>query len=79
MVIDGPFIETKELIAGYWLWEVASLDEAIAWVRKCPHPHPGHDTEIEIRPVYGPETFTGIWPEAEERENAMREAIAGRG
>jgi hypothetical protein len=51
-VIDGPFTESKELIAGYWLWQVKSLDEAIEWVKRCPHPHPGHDTHIEIRPLY---------------------------
>lgn len=49
-VVDGPFAETKELVAGYWLWECASLDEAIAWVKRCPNPMPG-PSEIEIRPV----------------------------
>lgn len=51
-VIDGPFTESKELIAGYWLWQVSSLEEAIEWVKRCPHPHPGVDTEVEIRPLY---------------------------
>jgi hypothetical protein len=51
-VVEGPFVETKELIAGYWLWQVRSLDEAIEWVMRCPHPHPGADTDIEIRPLY---------------------------
>ena len=51
-VIDGPFAETKELVAGFWLWQCASLQEAIDWVKRCPHPHPGHDTHIEIRPFY---------------------------
>lgn len=50
-VVDGPFAETKELVAGYWLWECASLDEAIAWVKCCPNPMPG-PSEIEIRPLY---------------------------
>jgi hypothetical protein len=50
LVIDGPFAETKELIAGYWLWEVKDMDEAIAWVKRCPNPMPG-PSEIEIRPV----------------------------
>ena len=49
-VIDGPFAETKELVAGYWLWECASLDEAISWVKRCPNPMPG-PSEIEIRPI----------------------------
>jgi hypothetical protein len=51
MVIDGPFAETKELVAGFWLWEVKDMDEAIAWVRRCPNPMPG-PSEIEIRPFY---------------------------
>jgi hypothetical protein len=56
-VIDGPFAETKELIAGYWLWKVNSLEEAIDWVKRCPHPHPGNDTEIEIRPLFEDSDF----------------------
>ena len=56
-VIDGPFAETKELVAGYWLWQVRSLDEAIEWVKRCPHPSPGHDTEIEIRPLFDESDF----------------------
>ena len=51
LVIDGPFAETKELVAGYWLWEVQDIDEAIAWVKRCPNPMPG-PSEIEIRPLY---------------------------
>lgn len=56
-VIDGPFVESKELIAGYWLWQVSSLQEAIEWVKRCPHPHPGNDTEIEIRPLFDESDF----------------------
>jgi hypothetical protein len=55
-VIDGPFAETKELIAGFWLWQVRSLDEAIEWVKRCPNPT-GADSEIEIRPVYEADDF----------------------
>ena len=51
MVIDGPFTETKELIAGFWIWDVADMDEAVAWVTRCPNPMPG-PSEIEIRPFY---------------------------
>nr|MEA2798403.1 hypothetical protein [Phenylobacterium sp.] len=51
MVIDGPFAETKELVAGFWLWEVKDMDEAVAWVKRCPNPMPG-PSEIEIRPYY---------------------------
>ena len=55
-VIDGPFAETKELVAGYWLWEVASLTEAIDWVKRCPNPT-GDESVIEIRPIFEPEDF----------------------
>lgn len=51
-VVHGPFTDSNELVAGYWLWDVASLDEAMEWARRCPHPHPGVDTNIEIRPLY---------------------------
>jgi hypothetical protein len=64
MVIDGPFAETKELVAGYWLWEVRDMDHAIEWVKKCPNPMPG-PSEIEIRPVYEFSDFDEIMtPEA---------------
>ena len=56
-VIDGPFTETKELVAGYWIWQVKSLDEAVEWVRRSPDPMPGEESEIEIRPFYEPEDF----------------------
>ena len=51
-VIDGPFAETKELIAGFWIWQVKSKEEAIEWVKRCPNPHPGSDCEVEIRPFF---------------------------
>ena len=56
-VIDGPFAETKELVAGYWVWQVKSMEEALEWVRRCPDPMPGEESEIEIRPVFEPEDF----------------------
>jgi hypothetical protein len=63
MVIDGPFAEAKELIAGYWLWNVTSLDDATQWVKRCPNPH-DEDCDIEIRPVYEVEDFAqNITPE----------------
>lgn len=72
--IDGPFAETKELIAGYWLWQVKSMAEAVEWVKRCPNPMPG-DSEIEIRPVFEAddfgETFT---PELREQEGRIRAA-----
>jgi hypothetical protein len=55
-VTDGPFAETKELIAGYWVWKVASIDEAVEWVKRCPNPHHG-DSDVEIRPFFEPEDF----------------------
>ena len=57
VVIDGPFAETKELVAGFWLWKCASLQEAIDWVKRCPNPMPGEEAEIEIRPVFELEDF----------------------
>ena len=56
-VIDGPFTETKELVAGFWLWQVKSMDEAVEWVRRCPQPMPGEESEIEIRPIIEAEEF----------------------
>ncbi len=56
-VIDGPFTETKELVAGYWIWQVKSIEEAVEWVRRCPDPMPGEESEIEIRPLYEEEDF----------------------
>lgn len=57
VVLDGPFAETKELVAGYWIWQVKSMDEALEWVRRCPDPMPGEESEIEIRPLYEMEDF----------------------
>jgi hypothetical protein len=56
-VIDGPFTETKELIAGFWIWQVKSVDEAVEWVMRCPQPMPGEEAEIEIRPIFEAEEF----------------------
>jgi hypothetical protein len=68
-VIDGPFAETKELVAGFWLWKCASLQEAVEWVKRCPNPMPGQEAEIEIRQVFEPEDFSPV-PQAEFREEA---------
>ena len=57
-VIDGPFAETKELVAGFWLWKCASLQEAIEWVKRCPNPMPGEEAVIEIRQLFEPEDFS---------------------
>jgi hypothetical protein len=76
-VIDGPFAETKELVAGYWIWEVKSVDEAVEWARQCPNPMPGEEGMLEIRPCYSMEEFTDIAPPAEfEREERLRKELA---
>ncbi|MDB6163289.1 MAG: dehydrogenase [Xanthomonadaceae bacterium] len=78
-VVDGPFAETKELVAGFWLWQVRSMDEAIEWVKRCPNPMPG-DSEIEIRPVFEAEDFGAEYtPELRDQEERLRAEIAARG
>jgi hypothetical protein len=78
-VIDGPFAETKELIAGYWLWEVKSTEEAIEWVKRCPNPMPGNEAEIEIRPIYEAEDFGDEYtPQLREQEARLQEAMKKR-
>jgi hypothetical protein len=77
-VIDGPFTETKELIAGFWLWQVRSMEEAVEWVKRCPSPHEG-EAEIEIRQVFEAEDFgPELTPELRKQEERMREQIAGK-
>ena len=72
-VIDGPFAETKELIAGYWLWQVKSKQEAIEWVKRCPDPMPGEEAEIEIRQVFEADDFGAEFtPELREQEERIR-------
>jgi hypothetical protein len=72
-VIDGPFAETKELIAGYWIWQVQSKQEAIDWVKRCPNPMPGTEAEIEIRQVFEAEDFGAEFtPELREQEERIR-------
>jgi|SRR5271169_2780841 len=78
MVLDGPFTETKELIAGYWLWQVRSMEEAVEWVKRCPNPHEG-ESEIEIRQVFEAEDFgTELTPELRKRLEHMRAEVAGK-
>jgi hypothetical protein len=78
-VIDGPFAETKELIAGFWLWQVRSMDEAIEWVKRCPNPMPGTESEIEIRPVFEADDFgEAFTPELREQEERLRRQVADR-
>jgi len=76
-VIDGPFAETRELVAGYWLWEVKDMDEALAWVKRCPNPMPG-PSEIEIRPIYEMTDFAEtLTPEVTEIFDRTREKLGG--
>jgi hypothetical protein len=72
-VIDGPFAETKELIAGFWLWQVRSKEEAIEWVKRIPNPMPGTETEVEIRQVFEADDFGAeLTPELREQEERLR-------
>ena len=78
MVVDGPFAETKDLIAGYWVWEVPSMAEAVAWVKRCPNPMPG-ESEIEIRPFVTAEDFgEAFTPELQEQEDRLRQQMAAQ-
>lgn len=75
-VLDGPFAETKELVAGFWIWQVKSLEEAVEWVRRCPDPMPGEESEIEIRPVFEAEDFgKEFTPELRAQEERLRKQI----
>jgi hypothetical protein len=77
-VIDGPFAETKELIAGFWLWQVRSMDEALEWARRCPPPFDG-ECELEIRPLFEAEDFgEALTPEVRESEERMRAGLAAK-
>jgi hypothetical protein len=75
-VVDGPFMETKELIGGFWIWKVASMDEAIAWAKRCPNPGPG-ETELELRPIFEEADFGAeLTPELREQEDRVRKDMA---
>ena len=77
MVTDGPFAETKELIAGFWIWKCRSMQEAIDWVKRCPNPMPGEEPEIEIRQVFEADDFGAEFtPELREQEDRLRAKIA---
>lgn len=76
-VTDGPFAETKELVAGFWLWQVRSMEEAIEWAKRCPNPMPGEDSDLEIRPVFEMEDFGEAMPqELRDRENEILRGIS---
>ena len=74
-VLDGPFAETKELIAGYWIWQVRSMDEALEWARRCPDPMPGEESELELRPLYEMEDFGEVPLEVLERDERLRKEL----
>jgi hypothetical protein len=75
-VIDGPFAETKELVAGFWIWEVKSMEEAVEWAKKCPNPMPGEESDLEIRPYYEAADFgEGFTAEEQAREADLRKRI----
>jgi hypothetical protein len=75
-VLDGPFAETKEIIAGYWIWQVRSMEEALEWAKRCPDPMPGQEGELELRPVFEDEEFgKEFTPELREQEKRLRAEI----
>ena len=77
-VIDGPFTESKELVAGFWLWQVRSMEEAVEWLKRCPNPH-NEETEVEIRPVFAPEDFgPQLTPELREQEERLRKQVSAK-
>ena len=77
--VDGPFAETKELLAGYWIWQVRSMEEALEWVRRCPDPMPGEESELEIRPLFEmPDFGAAVTPEVRERVAAQQAELDKR-
>ncbi len=78
-VTDGPFAETKELVAGYWIWEVKSMEEAMEWAMRIPDPSPGQESDVEIRPFFGPEDFgEGFTPELQDRVEEMHRTVEAK-
>lgn len=77
-VIDGPFTESKELVAGFWLWQVRSMEEAVEWLKRCPNPH-NDECEVEIRPLFQPEDFgPNLTPELKEQEERLRKQASSK-
>ena len=71
-VIDGPFAETKELVAGFWIWQVKSMDEALEWCRRCPDPMPGEESVLEVRPLFELADFGELTPELQAQQDRLR-------
>src|SRR5262245_57158429 len=79
IVTDGPFAETKELVAGFWIWQCKSKEEAIEWLKRCPNPMPGQEGEIEIRQIFSPDDFgPAMTPELREKEERLRTLAAAK-
>jgi len=79
LVVDGPFTETKEVVAGFWIWQVTSMDDALDWVRRCPDPMPGEEAELEIRPILEADDFgEALTPELRAQEERLRTGIGGK-
>ena len=77
-VIDGPFTESKELVAGFWLWQVRSMEEAVEWLKRCPNPH-NEECEVEIRPLFAPKDFGAeLTPELKEQEARLRKQVSAK-
>jgi hypothetical protein len=76
-VVDGPFTESRDLVAGYWLWRVETMEQAIDWAKRCPEPMPGEKAELEIRPIYEAEDFGDeMTPDLRAREEVLRARVA---
>jgi hypothetical protein len=78
-VVDGPFSEAKELVGGFWLWQVRSMEEAMEWAKRCPRPHEGDDCEIEIRPVFEMEDFAKMLPPELKEQHENIKALRSKG
>jgi hypothetical protein len=78
-IVDGPFAETKELVAGFWIWQVKSMEEALEWARRCPDPMPGEECELELRPLFEVEDFAeALTPELRAQNERLRVGIEGQ-
>lgn len=78
-IVDGPFAESKELVAGFWLWQVKSMEEAVEWARRCPDPMPGEDSVLELRPVFEADEFgSELTPELRAQEERLRSEVEQR-
>ena len=77
VIVDGPFAETKELVSGFWIWQVKSMEEAVEWMRRCPDPMPGEESEVEIRPIFEAADFgEAFTPELQAKEQKLRDTAA---